>query len=76
MTTADPIHHAFDIVADDRTRLLILGSLPGQQSLSVRHYYANPGNQFWRLLAPVVGTDLVALDYAQRLDTLLYAGIG
>lgn len=76
MTTADPIHHAFERIADDRTRLLILGSLPGQKSLSARHYYANPGNQFWRLLTPAVGTDLVVLSYAQRLETLLDAGIG
>ncbi|WP_454882613.1 hypothetical protein [Sphingomonas oryzagri] len=61
MTTADPIHHAFERTAEDRTRLLILGSLPGQKSLSARHYYANPCNQFWRLLTPVVGTDLVVL---------------
>jgi hypoxanthine-DNA glycosylase len=76
MTTADPIHHAFEMVADQRTRLLILGSLPGRKSLSARRYYANPGNQFWRLLTPVVGTDLVPLDYAQRISTLLDAGIG
>lgn len=72
----DMIHHAFDIVADNRTRLLILGSLPGQKSLAERRYYANPANQFWRLLGPVVGTDLVELPYEQRLETLLAAGIG
>lgn len=73
---ADPIHHAFDMVADERTKLLILGSLPGQKSLAERRYYANPSNQFWRLLAPVVDADLVALDYAGRLAALLDAGIG
>jgi double-stranded uracil-DNA glycosylase len=73
---ADTIHHAFDMVADHRTRLLILGSLPGQKSLAERRYYANPANQFWRLIGPIVGADLVAMTYEQRLQTLLEAGIG
>ena len=76
MMTPDPVHHAFDMVANERTRLLILGSLPGQKSLSERRYYANPANQFWRLLTPVVGANLVALSYADRLTTLLHRGIG
>ncbi|PXA86246.1 DNA-deoxyinosine glycosylase [Nostoc sp. 3335mG] len=74
--TSDPVHHAFDMVVNERTRVLILGSLPGQQSLHERRYYANPANQFWRLLAPVVGLDLPALSYADRLTALLHRGIG
>lgn len=74
--SADPIHHAFDMVADEHTKLLVLGSLPGRKSLAERRYYANPGNQFWRLLAPVVGVDLVALDNPGRLAALLGAGVG
>jgi hypoxanthine-DNA glycosylase len=76
MRPIDPIHHAFDMVANSATRLLILGSLPGQKSLAERRYYANPGNQFWRLLGPVIGRDLVSLDYEDRLNALLAAGIG
>ena len=76
MTDADPIHHAFDIVADARTQLLVLGSLPGRQSLDARRYYANPRNQFWRLMSPVTGIDLVPLGYQERLAALLAAGIG
>jgi double-stranded uracil-DNA glycosylase len=72
----DPVHRAFDMVADERTRLLILGSLPGQKSLAAGQYYANPGNQFWRLLAPVAGVDLLMLDYADRLSALLDCRIG
>jgi hypoxanthine-DNA glycosylase len=73
---ADTIHHAFDMVVDSRTRLLILGSLPGQKSLAERRYYANPANQFWRLLAPAIGADLVAMPYEDRLDALLARGVG
>jgi hypoxanthine-DNA glycosylase len=66
----------FDPVVDGQTRLLILGSLPGEQSLIRNEYYANPQNRFWALMSAVIDTDLRALDYAQRLQTLLANGIG
>src|SRR5690606_37900010 len=68
--------HAFPPVADARTRLLVLGSLPGRASLAAREYYANPGNGFWRLMGAVTGVDLPALPYAARLEALLAHGVG
>lgn len=67
---------SFDPIADDQTRLLVCGSLPGDRSLAEQRYYANPQNQFWRLLSPVAGADLHALDYESRLAALRAAGIG
>jgi double-stranded uracil-DNA glycosylase len=51
-------------------RLLILGSLPGERSLSRQQYYAHPQNQFWTLLGHVIGINLNALVYDQRLLAL------
>lgn len=70
------IKHSFPPIADARTRLLICGSLPGDRSLAARRYYAHPQNQFWRLLSPVAGVDLPALEYDERLAALLKARIG
>lgn len=67
---------SFAAVADARTRLLILGSLPGEASLSRGQYYAHPQNQFWRLAGAVTGRDLASLAYEARLAALLEAGIG
>ena len=36
----------FDPVADTDSRLLILGTLPSEESLKVERYYANKTNQF------------------------------
>lgn len=73
---ADARKASFPPVIDARTRLLILGSLPGERSLAAAQYYANPQNQFWRLMEAVTGRPLVALPYLERLETLLAAGVG
>ena len=69
-------HASFGAVVDARSRVLILGSLPGVRSLSEARYYAHPQNQFWRLTGHVVGHDLTALDHAGRLAALAAVGIG
>lgn len=70
------IKRSFPPVVDARTRLLILGSLPGEASLAAGRYYAHPQNAFWRLLGGVIGSDLAGLDYAARLEALLAHRIG
>jgi hypoxanthine-DNA glycosylase len=46
----------FPAVVDANTRVLILGSLPGEASLAVQQYYGNPRNAFWRLMEGVLDT--------------------
>jgi hypoxanthine-DNA glycosylase len=70
------LKRAFDPVVDANTRLLILGSLPGDASLKAGQYYGHPQNGFWRLIGGVVGIDLVALCYPERLEALKAAGVG
>ncbi|MDP1875223.1 DNA-deoxyinosine glycosylase [Phenylobacterium sp.] len=62
-------------MVDDRTRLLILGSLPGEMSLARAEYYANPRNQFWRLIAAAAGQALPEA-YEARLARLRDFGVG
>ena len=70
------LKRSFAAVADGRTRVLILGSLPGERSLAAQEYYAHPGNRFWDLVGAVVDLDLRSLAYAPRLAALNAAGIG
>lgn len=67
---------SFAPLVDARTRVLVLGSLPGEKSLAAHQYYAHPQNGFWRLIGRIVGLDLAALPYAERLPLLLAAGVG
>ncbi|CAN7541982.1 DNA-deoxyinosine glycosylase [Caulobacter sp. LjRoot300] len=66
----------FPPVVDASTRVLILGSLPGEASLAAGQYYGNPRNAFWRLMEGVLDTPLVALAYETRLAALLARGVG
>ena len=66
----------FAPVVDATTRLLILGSLPGDASLKAAQYYGHPQNGFWRLVGGVIGRDLAAQTYEDRLAALKTAGIG
>lgn len=66
----------FPPVVDNDTRLLILGSLPGDASLAQQQYYAHPQNRFWHLLSDVLDVNLLEIDYQQRLQCLLEHRIG
>jgi TDG/mug DNA glycosylase family protein len=67
---------SFPPEAGPGTRVLILGSLPGEVSLARGQYYAHPQNQFWRLIGAVIGVDLAGAAYPDRLATLRRAGVG
>jgi hypoxanthine-DNA glycosylase len=62
-------------VGSTNARLLILGSLPGEASLRAQRYYAHPQNQFWRLLGMVIGEELAAKPYDERIARLAARGI-
>ncbi|MGO4325444.1 DNA-deoxyinosine glycosylase [Cupriavidus sp. 2TAF22] len=70
------LKRCFPPVVDADTRVLILGSLPGEVSLAQSQYYAHRQNRFWHLTGAVIGEDLVGMDYAARLRTLLAHRIG
>lgn len=45
-------------IIDSNATLLILGSLPGDQSIAQQQYYANPRNHFWAIVAQLLGEPL------------------
>lgn len=67
---------AFPPSVDGNTRLLILGSLPGDASIRQGEYYAHRGNAFWTLMGDVLDEDLRALPYALRLKRMKARAVG
>ncbi|MFD2614525.1 DNA-deoxyinosine glycosylase [Paenibacillus gansuensis] len=65
---------AFPPVWDSRSKVLILGTMPGVQSLENQQYYANPRNQFWQILYALFGRTPDA-GYEERLRFALDHGI-
>lgn len=70
------LKQSFAPVIDHNTRILILGSLPGDASLAQQAYYAHPQNRFWHLLSDVLKIKLVEQNYQSRLQSLLQHQIG
>lgn len=64
----------FPPIADRAARVLILGSLPGVESLRRREYYAQPRNAFWAIMGELAGAG-PALGYAARGRRLRAHGI-
>jgi TDG/mug DNA glycosylase family protein len=67
-------HACFPPIARRDAHTLILGSLPGRQSLEQQQYYAHPQNQFWKLVAAAFETE-PPTSYAARQALLAANGI-
>ena len=65
---------AFTPFIDNHSKILILGTMPGEKSLELQEYYGNRGNQFWKLLLTMFDLPLTH-DYNSKLKFLQDYGI-
>lgn len=61
---------SFEPIIDENSKVLILGTMPGNKSLQFNQYYANPTNQFWKILSFITATDFIT-DYEIKKRLLL-----
>jgi TDG/mug DNA glycosylase family protein len=57
---------SFPPIIDATARVLVLGTLPGEESLRRQQYYAHPRNLFWPILFALFDA-VPAADYAAKL---------
>lgn len=65
---------SFPPICDPNATVLILGSMPGVQSLAAGQYYAHARNAFWPIMERVLGLE-AGRDYADRVEALRAARI-
>lgn len=56
--SSERVFHELEPVYDERSRVLILGTMPSPKSREAGFYYMHPQNRFWSLLARVLGEPL------------------
>lgn len=66
--------NGFAPIADEQSRILILGSLPGQLSLEKSQYYAHPQNAFWAIMGTLFGAG-PQRPYEERVSRLISQGV-
>lgn len=52
------IHHTFEPVYDEHSKILILGSFPSVKSRENNFYYGHPQNRFWKVLANILEVEI------------------
>lgn len=67
---------SFDPIVDSRTKILILGSIPGVKSLEKVEYYGNKQNQFWKIIFSIFKQESVKECYKNKVNFLLQNRIG
>ena len=66
---------SFEPVVDANTRVLVLGTVPGEESLRRGQYYANPANQLWRIIYALFDAR-PAPAYEQKISFIREHGVG
>jgi hypoxanthine-DNA glycosylase len=62
--------HSFLPISNSNATILILGTMPSEQSLARNQYYGNPRNAFWKIIFTVFNTPF-STDYELRKRLLL-----
>jgi hypoxanthine-DNA glycosylase len=60
---------SFPPIVGKNARILILGTMPGKDSLRLNEYYANPRNTFWRLVYKLEDSE-IQIDYQSKIEFL------
>ena len=66
--------YSFAPIADCKSKVLILGTIPGKESLRMNAYYAHPQNTFWKIVFNLVDLPF-STDHDVRRNVLLQNNI-
>lgn len=67
-------YYGFPPLIDHKSRVLVLGTMPGKKSLEKQQYYADPRNKFWDIMFSILKKQDVS-EYTKKTKILLESGI-
>ncbi|MDR2147689.1 MAG: DNA-deoxyinosine glycosylase [Tannerella sp.] len=74
-TKSSNVKTSFPPIANEDTKVLILGTMPGDTSLKLGEYYGYSGNKFWQIIATITNNN-IPTTYEAKKVLLLKSGIG
>lgn len=57
-------------IIDESSEILILGTMPGKESLRSKEYYAAPNNSFWKIMKRLFNSNMEFKDYEEKISCL------
>lgn len=70
-----PIQNILPPIVDEQTKVLVIGSMPGKQSLDKQQYYGNKRNHFWPIMGQLFDVKIPD-NYVERLVFLRTKQVG
>ena len=71
MAEYEHVRHEFEPIFNEKSRILILGTLPSVKSREQNFYYGHPQNRFWKVLARICETEKVPESIEEKKIILL-----
>lgn len=74
--TYDDIKKGLAPVVGDNPKILILGTLPGDESIRLQQYYSQKRNRFWKIIFSLLGDgEIIPYGYEEKIQFLKDNGI-
>lgn len=73
--TRNQLIYSFNPVTAKSPGILILGSIPGKESLRKQEYYGHPRNSFWKILSLITGIACDMDNYLSKISLIKEADL-
>lgn len=69
-TESDTLCECMEPLVDNESEILILGTMPGGESLRKQQYYSSPNNAFWKIIAALYNDWKALTSYEEKKECI------